>query len=461
MAENMETNTVTEVLLLPPPPSLTYSPLFLGVLLADRSVYALLEVCETLPKSTIATLTTIADKQESISLYFVVSGGRTQASACLLATEYALEVKLGAPLESFASFTKINLEVYINEYGIVSVSAAEEVGLGVTSEPTELIFDLQNPTTCRPDFDRHESTTQLYDPALVRRLPIKLPHRTIAVLDKVYTIKQQFTGDVPVSQHDLTGCALWESGIIAAHFLPQVFTTAYRTTEDNKASCHGNDTLSIGSSGRRMRVLEIGCGAGLVSTVVADQCPFIDIVGTDGEELALRLSAENARRNGVSVVESLDVCSERPELCTLTDDTVFCSKTSTEKPSIAKVQRRTTILCQQGRVMFARLDWNDACGIQEFTKQLGPFDFIIGSDLVYPAAPIHPLLNVLKSTMTKETTAYIVTKNRTGEGDEFVDNLSTAKWVKNLTIHGADVICDEFRTQQANFRSVSFKAVYC
>eukprot|EP01134_Creolimax_fragrantissima_P008168 CFRG8168T1 len=468
------------VLLLGPPSSLTTTPLLLGILLADGTVHVIAQEGETLPLSRSVCVTTTIDNQISACLWFVVSGGRTQASACLLTHETPLRVMLNTSSSSFRSFTKINISLYLNEYAVVHVEAREEVGGEANPPVAERVFDLQSPTTIFVPTHTSKSELRLipacdvvlYNASLVRRLPVKLPHRTIACGGNAYTIRQRFSGDVPVAEHDLTGCAVWESAIIAGHFFPSYLTNWYTSKElpirnEHVIEMRGeskNKTL-LQSTQRRVRVLELGCGAGLLSIVIASQCPFVDIVGTDGEALALKLSTENACSNGVRVVETFsseDIAVlpaiQKQRSCPDVDIHTRRIVTTSKKVE-DKISRRRSIddIPCEGRIQFALLNWEDKERAAELLSTAGPFDFIVGTDLVYPSSPMQPLLTVLESLMTTETTAYIITKDRTGEGDAFIRRLQAESWVQNPTLHGPDDICGDFRNKHEYFRSVSFR----
>ena len=63
------------------------------------------------------------------------------------------------------------------------------------------------------------------------------------------------------------------------------------------------------------RVLDLGCGWGLVGILVKSVCPDADVIGTDVNPRALQLAKDNAARNGVSVDYRLsDAFDSVPEL---------------------------------------------------------------------------------------------------------------------------------------------------
>lgn len=85
-----------------------------------------------------------------------------------------------------------------------------------------------------------------------------------------------------------------------------IFGTTYEFT--TAAGVFSTDGLDLGTSvllresappaGAR-RLLDLGCGWGPITVALADHCPVAIVDAVDTNELALALTAENARRAGV------------------------------------------------------------------------------------------------------------------------------------------------------------------
>ena len=63
------------------------------------------------------------------------------------------------------------------------------------------------------------------------------------------------------------------------------------------------------------RLLDIGCGFGPIAVALAKECPWADVDAIDVNELALRLTQENAQKAGVKVITATPekLLAERPD----------------------------------------------------------------------------------------------------------------------------------------------------
>lgn len=186
-------------------------------------------------------------------------------------------------------------------------------------------------------------------------------------------------GDLPIKS---TGLVLWECGVLLADYLgfarwigsssssnEQKQTRTGRTTED--VSCTGADVLQahgpwwmlhppapvvptrFWSAADRGTVLELGGGCGLVAAALASL--GARVVCTDGDPAALKTASQNCRE-----------------------------------------ARRRAAKGYWGDVKLRSLSWGDAEAARTLLDELGPFSFVVGSDLLYgDAAPPQPLLETL------------------------------------------------------------------
>mmetsp|Transcript_13765 Transcript_13765/g.39333 ORF Transcript_13765/g.39333 Transcript_13765/m.39333 type:complete len:370 (+) Transcript_13765:42-1151(+) len=156
-------------------------------------------------------------------------------------------------------------------------------------------------------------------------------------------------------------------------------------------------------SSRRGRVLELGGGCGLVTAVLASLGAHV--VCSDGDPEALR----TAKRN----------CSE------------------------AKSRYGIGARNQWGATDFHELRWGDPAAARRLVKEFGPFDFIVGSDLLYgDSSPPGPLLETLAAVASepggRDAEVILAAKSRCVDEAQRFCGLARQRglWSVSLADHG-------------------------
>eukprot|EP00928_Gymnodinium_smaydae_P055720 TRINITY_DN39208_c0_g1_i1.p1 TRINITY_DN39208_c0_g1~~TRINITY_DN39208_c0_g1_i1.p1 ORF type:complete len:380 (-),score=88.38 TRINITY_DN39208_c0_g1_i1:84-1166(-) len=178
-------------------------------------------------------------------------------------------------------------------------------------------------------------------------------------------------GDLPILS---TGLVLWECANLLADYLGYVRWQGSRD-EGPWWQLHPPAAALPSRFWQGKRVLELGGGCGLVSAALA--CFGASVLCTDGDEAALRTAEKNTN------------------------------------------EARRRYSKDWGSVRFQRLSWGKAHDddVATLVREHGPFDYIVGSDLLYgDKAPAPPLVDTLAALSaqpgSREAMAILALKNR-------------------------------------------------
>lgn len=187
-------------------------------------------------------------------------------------------------------------------------------------------------------------------------------------------------GDLPIKS---TGLVLWECGLLLADYLGFARWVSFEKATQ-KADAEERPWWMINppapvvptrfwSDPVRGAVLELGGGCGLVAAVVASL--GASVVCTDGDPAALRTADRNCR----------------------------------------EARRRKKE--DWGDVKLRELSFGDAEAARHLVRELGPFSFVVGSDLLYgDGAPPEPLIETLAALAaepgTRDAEVILAVKNR-------------------------------------------------
>ncbi len=101
-----------------------------------------------------------------------------------------------------------------------------------------------------------------------------------------------------------------EEGRIKVIIYPgQAFGTGHHAT--TQLMLENLDEFLEGKEDKPLRVLDMGCGSGILAIAVAKLCPKASILAVDIDELALSATYENAERN--NVLSQVKIAKEVPE----------------------------------------------------------------------------------------------------------------------------------------------------
>ena len=101
-----------------------------------------------------------------------------------------------------------------------------------------------------------------------------------------------------------------EAGRIKVIIYPgQAFGTGHHAT--TQLMLENLDEFLEGKEDKHLRVLDMGCGSGILAIAVAKLCPKASILAVDIDELALSATYENAERN--KVLSQVKIAKEVPE----------------------------------------------------------------------------------------------------------------------------------------------------
>jgi ribosomal protein L11 methyltransferase len=101
-----------------------------------------------------------------------------------------------------------------------------------------------------------------------------------------------------------------EEGRIKVIIYPgQAFGTGHHAT--TQLMLENLDEFLEGKEDKPLRVLDMGCGSGILAIAVAKLCPKASILAVDIDELALSATYENAERN--KVLSQVKIAKEVPE----------------------------------------------------------------------------------------------------------------------------------------------------
>jgi len=101
-----------------------------------------------------------------------------------------------------------------------------------------------------------------------------------------------------------------EEGRIKVIIYPgQAFGTGHHAT--TQLMLENIDEFLEGKEDKSLRVLDMGCGSGILAIAVAKLCPKASILAVDIDELALSATYENAERN--KVLSQMKIAKEVPE----------------------------------------------------------------------------------------------------------------------------------------------------
>ena len=101
-----------------------------------------------------------------------------------------------------------------------------------------------------------------------------------------------------------------EKGRIKVIIYPgQAFGTGHHAT--TQLMLENLDEFLEGKEDKPLRVLDMGCGSGILAIAVAKLCPKASILAVDIDELALSATYENAERN--KVLSQVKIAKEVPE----------------------------------------------------------------------------------------------------------------------------------------------------
>ncbi len=101
-----------------------------------------------------------------------------------------------------------------------------------------------------------------------------------------------------------------EEGRVKVIIYPgQAFGTGHHAT--TQLMLENLDEFLEGKEDKPLRVLDMGCGTGILAIAVAKLCPMASILAVDIDELALSATWENAERN--NVLSQVKIAKEVPE----------------------------------------------------------------------------------------------------------------------------------------------------
>eukprot|EP00929_Paragymnodinium_shiwhaense_P000180 TRINITY_DN100424_c0_g1_i1.p1 TRINITY_DN100424_c0_g1~~TRINITY_DN100424_c0_g1_i1.p1 ORF type:complete len:364 (+),score=56.05 TRINITY_DN100424_c0_g1_i1:81-1172(+) len=178
-------------------------------------------------------------------------------------------------------------------------------------------------------------------------------------------------GDLPIKS---TGLVLWECGLLLADYLGYArWLEAVARNQRPWWEIHAPAAVIPSRFWHGKRVLELGGGCGLVSVMLA--CLGAHVLCTDGDRAALATAKRNA------------------------------------------LEARKRYRKNWGSVDFCLLSWGHEESAKFLAESKGPFDYIVGSDLLYgDKAPPQPLVDTLRSLTSVSSCEHaeivIVAKNR-------------------------------------------------
>lgn len=262
--------------------------------------------------------------------------------------------------------------------------------------------------------------------------PIKVCGLEMPVLRRRSDYFAACAGDLPIKS---TGLVLWECGVLLADYLGFA-RWLHSGTDQPGSSDAGQDRLAgaaqpwwmlhppapvvptrFWSAPERGTVLELGGGCGLVAAVLASL--GADVVCTDGDPAALETAAQNCR-----------VARRRYE---------------GEKK-------------QWGNVRLRALNFGESEAAQRLVRELGPFSFIVGSDLLYgDAAPAEPLVETLACLAGEPGSCHaevvLAVKNRCADEVEAFCRLARARDLWTVRLANADDLPEGYDCRRSFYGS--------
>jgi len=183
-------------------------------------------------------------------------------------------------------------------------------------------------------------------------------------------------GDLPIMS---TGVVLWECGVLLADYLGYARWVDVVGRPGSDAcqtpwwQLHPPAAVVPSRFWSGRSVLELGGGCGLVTIALASL--GADVVYTDGDPAALRTAERNA------------------------------------------AQARARYSKEWGSVKFAQFNWDDTVVPQRLAREHGPFEFVVGSDLLYgdrapPGALVDALVALAQEPGSMSAQVILAVKNR-------------------------------------------------
>lgn len=209
-------------------------------------------------------------------------------------------------------------------------------------------------------------------------------------------------GDLPIRS---TGLVLWECATLLADYLCYARWLNSSPSSAQWWQTHLPAAVVPARFWQGKRVLELGGGCGMVASALA--CLGAEVLCTDGDVSALataRRNAEEARR-------------KYPK--------------------------------EWGSATFLSLSFGDAQRARQLVKERGPFDFIVGSDLLYgDKAPAQPLVDTLAALTSEPGCAnaqvIIAVKNRCADEIQGFMRIAKARGMWNISTADPDDLLEGF-----------------
>lgn len=222
-------------------------------------------------------------------------------------------------------------------------------------------------------------------------------------------------GDLPIHS---TGLVLWECANLLADYLGYGKWLSATAAEIPWWQTHVPSAIVPTRYWTGRRVLELGGGCGVVACALA--CFGAHVVCTDGDADALRTAKQNAYES----------------------------------------QRRNSK--DWGSVEFVQLAWGggedgeNGQAAKSLARELGPFEFIVGSDLLYgDKAPAQPLVDTLaalcREPACKDAEVILALKNRCADELSSFRTAVEAKELWDLTLADPDNLLEGFDQSASQF----------
>ncbi|CAB9501415.1 histidine protein methyltransferase 1 homolog [Seminavis robusta] len=220
---------------------------------------------------------------------------------------------------------------------------------------------LTTTTSIPPECQNGALVAESAIPGAYDQICMNLPVRTIPISSQVkLQIQQEGVGP------GKTGLAVWNSALLLARLLTQI-------TKVNPTWLH------------QQRVAELGCGAGLVSLLLAQQAGARSVWATDGNPDAVALTRTNFERNGIAY--------------------------------------RTTTTTSDNQNVVTQLKWGE---LEVPVEWMGQVDVLVGSDLTYNSGSWRLLAETMESLLAPNGICIYLSLghagfNVAGEVDGFVN----------------------------------------